>query len=479
MLDIEYDADVLIVGGGPSGSVCAFYLAKAGKKVIIIDSANFPRDKICGDFVSPIGLNELKKVGIWDLDGFEKTNLIFGATVFINGERLITNRLPQIKGLPNHGRVIPRVILDNWLIEAAKEQGAEIVTPCKFKHYSVHENHVMITCEQNGYEKQFVVKVLIGADGSNSRVARIFRGEKLKPKNRIVAVRAYYENLNCHSTQAELFFSSKCFPGYFWFFPTSATTANVGIGMMLESFPKEEKNLQTLLMDMIENDLSFKAKIGKGKIVNRVVGFPLSIYNPNSTIVKDRVLLVGDAAGLVNSINGEGMQYAMQSGRWAAESLIQCLTKNNLSSNSLKIYETKVRNEIGLDMSIANIVMQFICNRNLNRLWLKLLTIMIVQAKRDERYANIAGGILAGMVPTSTAIKFYFVRKSLIRGIIILFSGTFGIFTFLKNTTIFIASLLSKALKQRSEHWQWIKNISIAVIATVRLYYNCHNFKNN
>lgn len=479
MIDTKYDADVLIVGGGPSGSMCAYYLAKAGKKVILIDSKNFPRDKICGDFVSPIGLNELKKIGIWEFDGFENTNLIFGATVFINGEPLIKNKLPYINGLPNYGRVIPRVILDNWIVEAARKQGAEIVTPCKLKHYSVNDNHVMIACEQNGNEKHFIAKMLIGADGSNSKVAKILSVNKLKSENKIVAVRAYFENLDCKSTQAELFFSSKCFPGYYWFFPTSATTANVGIGMMLEYFPKEEKKLQTLLMDMIENDLNFKAKIGKGKIVNRIVGFPLSIYNPKATIVKDRVLLVGDAAGLVNSINGEGMQYAMQSGRWAAESTIKCLSSNNLSAKSLKIYETKVRREIGFDMSVANIVMQFIRNRNLNPLWLKLLAIMIAQAKWDERYANIAGGILAGMVPTSTAIKFYFIRKSLFRGMIISFSGTFGIFRFLKNTTIFIATLLSQALKQRVEYWNWIKNIFKAVFATICLYCNCQNLKRN
>ena len=71
---------------------------------------------------------------------------------------------------------------------------------------------------------------------------------------------------------------------------------------------------------MIENDKSFKSKIGNGKAIDKIVGFPLSIYNPKAPLVKDRVLLTGDAAGLVNSINGEGMQYAMQSGRWAAES---------------------------------------------------------------------------------------------------------------------------------------------------------------
>lgn len=479
MVDIKYDADVIIVGGGPSGSVCAYYLAKAGVKVMLIDSKNFPRDKICGDFVSPIGLNELKKIGIWELDGFENTNLIFGATVFINGEPLITNKLPFIKGLPNYGRVIPRVILDNWIVEAAKKQGAEIITPCKLKHYSVNDNHVMITCDHDGIEKHFIAKLLIGADGSNSKVSRILNGNKLNPENKIVAVRAYFENLDCKSTHAELFFSSKCFPGYYWFFPTSATTANVGIGMMLESFPKEEKNLQTLLIDMIENDLSFRAKLGKGKIVDKIVGFPLSIYNPRATLVKDRVLLVGDAAGLVHAINGEGMQYAMQSGRWAAESIIKCLSLNDLSAKSLKIYEIKVHREIGFDMGVANIVMQFIRNRNLNPLWLKLLEIMIAQAKWDDRYANIAGGILSGMIPTSTALKFYFVRKSLFRGMIISFSGTFGFFRFLKNTTVFIVSSLSLALKQKKEHWRWIKNIFKAVLATICLYFNCQSLKHN
>jgi len=477
MIDNKYDADVLIVGGGPSGSICAYYLAKAGKKVILIDSDDFPREKICGDFVSPIGLNELKKIGIWDLNGFDKTNLIFGASVFLNGQYLITNKLPYIKGLPNHGRVIPRLILDNWLVDAAKKQGAEIITPCKLKSYSISDNSVVIDCIQNGDEKHFVAKMLVGADGSNSKVARILRGEKLKPENKIVAVRAYYENLDCHSTQADLFFSSKCFPGYYWFFPTSPTTANVGIGMMLEHFPKEEKNLHSLFLEMIESDLSFKAKIGKGKMVNRIVGFPLSIYNPKATIVKDRVLLVGDAAGLVNSINGEGMQYAMQSGRWAAESIIKCSSLNNFDAKSLKLYEIKVRSEIGYDMSIANIVMQFIRNRNLNPLWLKLLEIMIAQANRDEKYANIAGGILSGMIPTSTAIRFYFIRKSLYRGIIISLSCKFGILKFLKSTTIFVAKSLSDALKQRSEYWSWLKNIFNAAFAAISLYFKLQNLK--
>jgi hypothetical protein len=173
------------------------------------------------------------------------------------------------------------------------------------------------------------------------------------------------------------------------------------------------------------------------------------------------------------------MQYAMQSGRWAAESVIKCLLSDNFNKKALKIYETIVRKEIGLDMSIANIVMQFIRNRNLNPLWLKLLEIMIAQAKTDERYADIAGGILAGMIPTSIALKFYFIRKSLLRGVIMSFRGTFGIFKFFKNATILIFRLLSQIFKQRVEYGNWIKNIFKAIFATLRLYYNCQNLKHN
>lgn len=455
----QYEGEVLIVGGGPAGSVCAYHLAKAGKKVILIDKENFPRNKICGDFVSPVGLNELKKMGIWELPNFEKTNVITGATVYLDGVPLLTKELPSIEGLLNYGRVIPRFILDNWLIEAAKKEGVKVITPCKFENYIVADDYVKIECSQEGEKIQITTKIVIGADGSCSRVARILNGKKPNPENQIVAVRAYFEDLNCVSQKAELFFTSKSFPGYFWFFPTGPTTANVGIGMMLENFPKKKINLKNLLLEMIENDESFKAKIGKGKISDKIVGFPLSIYNSKAKICNDRVLLIGDAAGFVNSINGEGMQYAMLSGRWAAECIINCFSTNDFSTKSLKKFETKVKNEIGYDMTLSNVVMQFIRNRNFNPLWMKLFEIMVIQAKKDEKYANIAGGILSGMVHVNEAISFYFIRKSIYRGIVMPFQESEGIFRSIKNTFVFAATTFIQAFNQKVDYWNWIKEI--------------------
>jgi geranylgeranyl reductase family protein len=466
----QYDGEVLIVGGGPAGSVCAYHLAKAGKKVILIDKENFPRDKICGDFVSPIGLNELKRMGIWELPGFEKTTVITGATVYLDGVPLLTKELPSIEGLLNYGRVIPRYILDNWLIEAAKKEGVKVLTPCKLENYIVADDYVKTECIQDGEKIQITTKVVIGADGSCSKVARILNGKKPNPENQIVAVRAYFEDVNCISKKAELFFTSNSFPGYYWFFPTGPTTANVGIGMMLENFPKKEINLKKLLLEMIEKDESFKAKIGNGRISDKIVGFPLSIYNPKAKICNDRVLLIGDAAGFVNSINGEGMQYAMQSGRWASECIVECFSSNDFSAKSLNKFETKVRDEIGYDMNLANVVMQFIRNRNFNPLWMKLFEIMVIQAKKDEKYANIAGGILSGMVHVNEAISFYFIRKSIYRGIVMPFQGANGIFRSIKHTVSFIGTTFIQVFKQRADYWNWIKEIYSSGYLLIKLY---------
>ena len=469
MLRTQYDADVLIAGGGPSGSMCAYYLAKAGKKVILIDSENFPRDKICGDFVSPIGLKELMNIGISNFDDFKTTNVITGATLYLDGEPLITKDLPNIEGLPNYGRVIPRIILDNWILEEARKQGVQIITPCKLQNYTVCDNGVLIECKQENQEKTFFAKMIIGADGSNSTVARIMNGKKPNQENRIIAVRAYFENINCISDKAELFFTSESFPGYYWFFPTGNKTANVGIGMTLEIFPKEEIHLKELLMDMIERDKALKTRIGNGKLINKIVGWPLSVYNPDTVIVKNRVLLTGDAAGLINSLNGEGIQYAMQSGRWAAESVIRCLSANKLSEESLKIFDTKVRSEIGYGMSVSNIIMQFTRNRNLNPLWMNLLKAIVAQAKQDEQYANIAGGILSGMIPTNKAITISFLGKTFFKSIALAFSGSYGIFKFIKQSVIFCTTTLVQSIKQRKEYWNWTKGIIKTIISSIRI----------
>ncbi len=117
------DADVIVAGAGPAGAVFATRVAAAGYDVLLVDRARFPRDKVCGDFVGPVALVELSALGVADDPRFADTNATPAANVYIDGEHLITFAFPHVDGAPAGGRVIPRALLDAWLVNAATRTG--------------------------------------------------------------------------------------------------------------------------------------------------------------------------------------------------------------------------------------------------------------------------------------------------------------------------------------------------------------------
>jgi geranylgeranyl reductase family protein len=460
----QYDADVLVAGGGPAGASCAYHLAQSGYRVILIDFAEFPRDKVCGDFVGPVAIRELEGMGITADPLFQQTNVIRNAAVYLDGVHLLTKEIPSVGDLPDHGRVIPRELLDNWILEKAKSRGVRVITSCKLQHYTNFSNAVVTHCKTTAGEMTFTTRYLVGADGSNSTLARLLNGSKPEAEYRIIAVRAYYKNAGCTGDQAELYFTSKSFPGYYWFFPTGPDTANVGIGMVVDNFPAEEINLKKLLEDLIANDATLRAKMAGAELQGKIVGWPLSTYNPDATIVAGRVLLAGDAAGLINSLNGEGIQYALLSGRWAAEALTGSLR----GDGSLLEYTRRVKSKLALDMNLSNLVIQVIRNRNLNSVWLHLLSYMSEKAAADSRYADTAGGILAGLIPSQAALHPSFIGKSVQQVVSSLAGqamrearqGPFGLPVTGMRLAGYTIAQLGNAVQQREQYWQWSKGIA-------------------
>ena len=252
----KFDADVLIAGGGPAGASAATYLSRAGMRVLLIDFQTFPRDKVCGDFVGPIAMEELKKLGInlFFNEEYRSSNLITNAALFLDGRELANHHISRVSELAYFGRVIPRLELDWWLRETARISGAQIIEPCRVQNFDVYKNHVEVVCKYKNEEKRFKVRALIGADGSSSTVARLLTGTTHSSKNRMLAVRAYYENMEGPWQRADVYYSSNSFPGYYWLFPTGKTTANVGIGIVKETFPENQMHLHELLKDTIEKD---------------------------------------------------------------------------------------------------------------------------------------------------------------------------------------------------------------------------------
>jgi len=221
-----------------------------------------------------------------------------------------------------------------------------------------------------------------------------------------VAVRAYYENVDGPQEQADLYFSSSTFPGYCWLFPTGGTSANVGVGTLLETWPPTKHQLNQVLTDVINSDAAIRFRLSTARMQGKIVGWPLATFNPNLAMIGDRVVLIGDAAGLINPLNGEGIQYAFQSARWLAETLSVSLQRDYLTVSGLAAYEARVQHELRYDMALARLIIDVISNRTLNPVWLQVLRTITQRAAMDDEYARRAGAILAGMVPAREALSF-------------------------------------------------------------------------
>lgn len=423
-LPAKTDCEILIVGAGPAGASAAAHLAAAGVHTLLVDAQVFPRDKVCGDFVGPAALRELHMLGITALPGYRQSNVVREASLYLDGRHLITHPVPQVDNLPPHGRVVPRKALDAWILDAARRCGAEVIQGARVQGWSLEADGVRIELKQGDRVRHVRARLLVGADGSGSLVARQLRGQAAPDEDRIIALRAYYDGLDGPADRAELYFSGASFPGYYWLFPTGGGGANVGVGMVLDTLPRGELPLKALLLDLIANDRALRRRLGSATLTGRILGWPLTTYNPGLPITGERVLLVGDAAGLINPLNGEGIQYAMQSGRWAAETLLGCRAANDFSRVALAPYASRVERELRYDMALSRVIVQLIRNRSLNPLWLQALQVIVARARGDADYAAVTGGVLAGLVPASRVLRPDIVRKTLTQAVISLGFGS-------------------------------------------------------
>jgi menaquinone-9 beta-reductase len=309
--------DVAVVGGGPGGSVAALVLARHGARVALVDKAAFPRDKACGDIVGPRGLQVLCDLGIPLPPGRDVGDiLVVGPT----GRRV---RLPCGEGLtyPGHGTAVTRKELDNMLRNKAVEEGA---TPIQDRVEAPLWHEGLLDGYRLGGGAELRADFVIGADGATSQVAR---SNGLTDDRRILwgfAVRTYMSSgvdLPCI-----VFWEPspwRGFPGYGWVFPGADGGANVGLGVATLSDRTAGAEATRLFPTFLDH-LSRLGLVGDPSTSTRgrQLGGWLKMGMIGTTPAAGRALLVGDAAGLVNPLQGEGIAQAMVSGRLAAESIL-------------------------------------------------------------------------------------------------------------------------------------------------------------
>lgn len=275
-----------------------------------------------------MSIKELQAVGIANQPEFKATHTISKAAVYINGEQKISGPIPRIEGLVGYGKEISRKKLDFLVLNEAKKAGATVLENTLVTSYKVNARYVAVQVKTSDGDHEFNACLLIGADGANSIIARQMRRCGVPDANRVTVVRAYFEGVEGDSEQADLHFDHKSYPGYCWLFPTSQTEANVGVGVV---FDKRLPESQDLLLKLLQEDEGLKSRLKNAKLKGEIEACELNTYKSDLKMTSDRVMLVGEAAGLVNPLNGEGIQSALISGRLAAETAIDCLRRKNFS----------------------------------------------------------------------------------------------------------------------------------------------------
>lgn len=291
-------ADVAVVGAGPAGAATALRLLqlRPDARVLLLDAAAFPRDKVCGDGVAPHVLALLDALGVPDLAPLGPP--VWGLRVRSPGGRVVDARCDR------PSRVIPRAVFDAALVDAAVARGA-VLRMHRVRRVVVRPDRVVL-------DGEIAARVVVGADGAHSAVRRALGAPAAPPAATALAVRGYAAT--CVDPEALVIAFARCRPpAYAWSFPLPGGGANLGYGVFGSGRPGGKRELLERLAEELPGQV-----LDPGTV--RGHHLPLSTgprFQPDG-----RVLLVGDAAGLVNPVTGEGIFYGVASGALAARAAL-------------------------------------------------------------------------------------------------------------------------------------------------------------
>ncbi len=326
--------DAIIAGAGPAGCSAAAILGQKKRRVLLIDKNDFPRDKVCGDGVTYKAFSALKRL---ELDNQLKEKSSFRT----NGYTLVFRDYTQLvfhKPVEENAQayIIKRYDFDNILLEKAMSYDSVTFIPnTKVSEILLkNEKPVGIKTHDN---QVYLSSIIMDATGVSSILGR----KNKDPKSCAIAVRGYYENITDLNNTIEVYFSDDILPGYFWIFPTSPTTANIGGGTFQSIVERKKINIKELLLDFIKNHPIASKKLKNATLQGILKGgkIPLAFGDFSWSRVTDTLMLLGDAGGFVNPITAEGISYAMKTGIYAADVANEAIQNNSINEKTLQKYD--------------------------------------------------------------------------------------------------------------------------------------------
>lgn len=351
--------DVCIVGAGIAGTTCAFYLAQLGIKTVVLEKLKFPKDKICGDAITARAQIHLERMGVLQNIIAEKNGnwAAIGGLVSPSGIEYVGDSSKKNDNHDSHLVIaIKRKILDEKMMNAAIKQGAELIEEYLVSNaiFSPEKSEWTITSESN--DAVYRAKILIIADGSLSRLSRVLGYVNEAPQ--AICSRAYIEvGSHQYPYDGMCYYPAKLVPGYCSLFKQ----ANGDIGYCCYIIPGGKattKDLREFHHDFIMNDPFMSKAIGPNPKLEQMKAAPIRFGGIDRSF-GDNLMIVGDAAGHVDPLTGEGIQYAMDAAEIASDIAHQALSEDRFDEEIFSKYQKEWMKSFGKDFKWSQRIVNF------------------------------------------------------------------------------------------------------------------------
>ncbi len=332
---------MLVVGAGPAGVAAAITLHRAGRSVVVIDKARFPRDKCCGDGLTTLALRELESLGLEPKDVDDWFDVDAAWLRSPSGREIM---IP----LPDQGRyaaVAPRISLDHSLVRLARRSGIDVFDGHGFEAIETGDpDHVDITVENIGTIR---CRYVIAADGMWSPVRKAVGARLDRYRGEWHAFRQYARHVTGPaSDRLTVWFEEDLLPGYAWSFPLPGNRVNIGFGVLRDG-NRKISDMAALWRDLLGRPHVVAALGPNVELEGRHTAWPIPARVDEVSLTEGRALFVGDAAAATDVMTGEGIGQALLSGRLAAEAIT---TAGALRPDAVRSgYERAVERELFAD----------------------------------------------------------------------------------------------------------------------------------